>query len=701
MRIMKKLVINISIALTLAPPLAAIAQDTITVAEYGKEQKLGEAGVRGRRKGTTKLWTTAENKELISTAGLRVAACCNLGESFVNSASVDVNYSDAATGAKQIRLLGLSGTYVQMLTENIPNFRTVAAPYALGYIPGSWMQSIQVSKGITSVKQGYEAMTGQINVEYKKPQQPDPDFLAVNLYGNSKGRIEGNADATFKLPSGWGTTLLAHYDKDLRHHDMNHDGFADMPQVQQYNVMNRWYYETESYEFQVGAKFLDEKRCSGQLGKSSSSDILSPVPFLINIDSRRVEGFMKNAYKRGCDHGCNFALVLSGSYHDQNNAFGNKAELSLPNKRFTQYDVAHTNLYGCLMYEGGWNNDRHTLSTGAAMNYDGMKRTTLIPYTLSPNPNTAVKPTRRQHETVGGLYTQYALNLGNKFLIQTGARFDYSNLWGAFFTPRLHLKYTPNHHMNFRLSAGKGYRTAFVLDENSYLLSGGRKVVLHDGEALRESDWNAGIAAQFKVTVGSHNLDIAADYSYTDFQKQAVMDFDRDPHAVNIYQLQGRSFSQVAQVELSYPFFTSFTASAAFRWTDARCTYDGVLRERPLTSRYKAILTLQYRTRLDHWQFDATLTVNGKGRMPQPDVIDGEKQWSEYYKAFPQLSTQVTRNFRRWSIYLGGENLTNFTQKNPIVAADNPWSNRFDPTMVWGPVDGWMLYAGLRFNLPR
>lgn len=676
--------------LTSLSATATAVEDTISTTNYGKEQHLSEAGVRGRRKATAKLWTSAENTELITTAGLRVAACCNLGESFVNSASVDVNYSDAATGAKQIRLLGLSGTYVQMLTENIPNFRTVAAPYALGYIPGPWMQSIQVSKGITSVKQGYEAMTGQINVEYKKPQQLNPDLLAVNLYGNSKGRIEGNADATFKLPSGWGTTLLAHYDKDLRAHDMNHDGFADMPQVQQVNIMNRWHRQTEHYEFQVGAKYIDETRRSGQLSTLNPQPSTLP-PYLISIDTRRVEGFMKNAYIGGCDHGCNVALILSGSYHDQNAAFGNEAGLTNPIYRFTRYDVAQTNLYGSLMYEGAWRHEHHKLSTGISFNYDGMKREHHL-----TNVSGLISP--RQHESVGGIYAQYALNLGDKLLIQPGLRLDYSNLWGAFLTPRLHLKYSPSHHMNFRLSAGRGYRTAFVMDENSYLLSGSRQVVLHDGEALREADWNAGLSAQFKPIVAGHTLEITADYTYTDFQKQAVLDFDQDAHAVHIYALQGRSFSQVAQIELSYPFFTGFTATAAFRWTDARCTYNGTLRERPLTSRYKGLLSLQYKTFDQHWQFDATLALNGPGRLPDPGT---EALWDARFKAFPTLTAQITYNLRKWSFYLGGENLTNFTQKLPIIDAADPWGNRFDPTMVWGPVDGWMLYAGLRFNLPR
>lgn len=683
----------LALIIAMAEAAPAFSQDSLHVAEYGKEQKLQEAGVRAKRKANAKLWTTAENKELITSAGLRVAACCNLGESFVNSASVDVNYSDAATGAQQIRLLGLSGTYVQMLTENFPNFRTIAAPYALGYIPGPWMQSIQVSKGITSVKQGYEAMSGQINVEYKKPQQPDPDWVAVNAYGDSEGRVEGNVDATFKLPSGWGTTLLAHYSKDLTHHDENHDGFADMPQTQQYNFMNRWHYQTPNYEFQVGAKYLGEMRRSGQLGSSKHPAPLNP--YLINIDTRRVEGFMKNAYIGGCEHGCNVALILSGSYHDQNANYGNEAI------RFTRYDVSQANFYSSLMYEGAWRSDHHKLSVGLSANYDQLKRDVLLPM------GSATQAAPKQHETVVGAYAQYALNIHDKWLLQPGVRYDYSNLWGSFVTPRLHVKYTPNHHMNFRASAGKGYRTSFTLDENSYLLASSRKVVT-DGEPLRESDWNMGLQAQLKPRIAGKTLEITAEYYYTRFQKQAVIDFDRDPHAVHIYQLDGKkSFSHVGQLELSYPFFTGFTATAAFRYTDARCTFTdamgiGHLRERPLTSRYKGLLTLQYKTRLDHWQFNATLALNGPGRLPDAYTLaDGTPSWEAEYKAFPQLTAQITRNFRHWSIYVGGENLTNFRQQNPIIASGDPWGNNFDPTMVWGPVDGWMLYAGLRYNLPR
>ena len=654
---------------------------------------LHETEVLGRKQTSLKMWHTAENSELITSAGLKHAACCNLGESFVSTAAVDVNYSDASTGAKQIKLLGLSGTYVQMLTENIPNFRTVAAPFGLGYVPGPWMQSIQVSKGITSVKQGYEAMTGQINIEYRKPQMPEADWINLNLYGNSKGRIEGNADATFKMKDPrWGTTLLVHYDRDLTSHDENNDGFQDMPKTEQVNVMNRWAFLSDTYEFQIGARYLNENRQSGQLEAKVQN------PYLIHLETNRVEAFMKNGYMWNNEHESSLALITSGSYHCQNNHFGLK-----------HYDVDQSTAYASLIFENQWTQS-HKLSVGLSINYDGYNR----------QPNNYLQQSfdlsmlhPSCHEITGGGYAQYTFSVfddhghDGKFLIQPGIRVDYSNLWGTFVTPRLHMRWTPTEWVNLRASAGKGYRTSFTLDENNYLMSSSRHIVM-DSETQREEDWNVGASVMFKPTLFGQELNFTAEYYYTDFQKQAVIDMDRNPHAVHIYQLDGKSRSHVVQLEASYPFFKGFNATLAYRYTDSKTTFidangNKALRERPLTSRYKALCSLQYKTPKDMFQFDATIALNGPGRMPDPYTkADGSLSWDKEYKAFPQLNAQVTYNIRKnFSLYIGGENLTNFTQKNPIIAADDPWGENFDPTMTWGPIDRWMLYAGLRFNLPR
>lgn len=642
---------------------------------------LGEVNVVRRRFGTTKLRSSAMNVDIISSAELSRAACCNLGESFVTNPSVDVSYSDAATGAKQIKLLGLSGTYVQMMTENIPNYRGAAAPYGLGYVPGPWMQSIQVSKGSSSVKNGYESITGQINVEFKKPQLPEADWVSANLFASSTGRYEANADATLKLSKRWSTSLLAHYENETMAHDANHDGFADIPRVEQYNLWNRWAYMGDHYVFQAGIKALSEWRNSGQVNHGGNP---GQELYKIGIDTRRYEAFTKNAYIFNKEKNTNLALILQGTFHNQDAVYGHKL-----------YDVDQTNVYASLLFETEFSK-QHSLSTGLSFNYDGYDQR----YRLT---NDVELPRLKsfEKESVPGAYVQYTYNLEDKLILMGGIRGDYSSMHGFFVTPRAHVKYNPNEFVNFRLSAGKGYRTNHVLAENNYLLASSRKVRIA-GDLDQEEAWNYGASISSYIPLFGKTLNLNAEYYYTDFLKQVVVDMDTDPHEIAFYNLNGRSYSHVFQVEANYPLFKGFTLTAAYRFTDAKTTYNGELKERPLTSRYKGLVTASYKTPLEIWQFDATLQLNGGGRMPSRYILeDGTPSWSARYGSFEQLSVQITRYFRHWSIYVGGENLTNFKQKNPIIDAANPWGENFDSTMIWGPVHGAKAYIGIHFNWAR
>lgn len=641
--------------------------------------ELTEVQVVSRKLGTMKLRNSVMNEDMITSAELSRAACCNLGESFVTNPSVDVSYSDAATGAKQIRLLGLSGTYVQMLTENIPNYRGAAAPYGLGYVPGPWMQSIQVSKGTSSVKNGYEALTGQINVEFKKPQTAD--MVSANLFASSTNRYEANADASIQLSPRWTTMLLAHYENETKSHDSNNDGFADIPKVEQYNVWNRWAYMGDHYVFQAGIKAMTEERNSGQVSHNGG---LITDPYMIRIKTNRYEFFTKNAYIFNKEKVTNLALILSGTIHNQDATYGRKL-----------YDVDQKNVYASLLFETDFS-PLHSLSTGLSFNYDGYDQH----YRLTNNASDArVKSLSK--ESVSGAYAQYTFNKDDKFILMAGLRGDYSNEYDFFVTPRAHIKYNPNEYVHFRLSAGKGYRTNHVLAENNFLLASSRKVNIPE-RLEQEEAWNYGASVSTYIPIFGKTLNVNAEYYYTDFLNQVVVDMDTDPHAVSFLNLDGKSYSRAFQVEATYPFFEGFSLTAAYRHTDAKTTYNGELQEKPLTGKYKGLLTASYQTPLGLWQFDATLQMNGGGRMPTPYALtDGSLSWNYRYGSFEQLSAQVTRYFRHWSVYVGGENLTNFKQKNPIIGASDPWGDQFDSTMIWGPMHGAKFYVGLRFNLAR
>ena len=471
-----------------------------------------------------------------------------------------------------------------------------------------------------------------------------------------------------------------HYENETKAHDGNDDGFVDIPQVEQYNVWNRWAYMGDHYVFQAGFKALSETRSSGQ---STHGDMYSGELYKVGIDTERYELFTKNAYIFDKEKNTNLALILSTSWHNQDAMYGRKL-----------YNVDQTNTYASLMFETEFN-PQNSFSAGLSFNYDAYDQH----YRLNNNADTPFKASDK--EAVPGAYVQYTLNLHDQWMLMAGLRGDYSSKHGFFVTPRAHLKYNPNDYVHFRLSAGKGYRTNHVLAENNYLLSSSRKVEIAKNLDMEEA-WNLGASVSTYIPVFGKTLNVNAEYYYTDFRKQVVVDMDSNPHEVAFYNLDGRSYSHVFQVEASYPFFKGFTLTGAYRLTDAQTTYKGQRMEKPLTGKYKGLLTASYQTPLGIWQFDATLQLNGGGRMPAPyELADGQLSWSRRYGSFEQLSMQVTRYFRRWSIYVGGENLTNFKQKSPIIDAANPWGDNFDSTMIWGPVHGAKAYVGIRFNLAR
>ncbi len=667
------------------------------------EKQLGEVQVTARKAGTSRL-AGAVNGIAINKDELFKAACCNLGESFTTNPSVDVAYNDATTGARQIKLLGLAGTYVQMLTENIPNFRGAALPYALGYVPGPWMKGIQVSKGSASVKNGYESITGQIDVEYLKPD--DDQGVTVNLYGDTKTRIEANADANLHLSYKWSTELLLHHENSFQNHDENEDGFYDKPTVEQYNVQNRWKYKSDRYIMHAGLAALKEIRSGGQSEHSMLHAIHGGDLYTISLNTRRYEGYMKHAFVLNPDQGSNIALMASASMHQLDAHYGYK-----------KYRVNEKNVYASLMYET--NIDKpHNLSVGLSFNHDYLGQYLLTGGTEVQQPECHTQQAAgvaadytnmlpqdgrlNERENTSGIYAQYTYSLDTRLTAMAGVRLDYSSLHRkAFVTPRFHIKYTPADFLSVRLSAGKGYRTVFALAENNYLLASGRQLVVAD-RLRQEAAWNYGVSSAFYIPLAGKTLKLNAEYYYTRFSNQAVVDYDSDSRVILIDNLRGKSFSHTFQIDATYPVLKGLELTAAYRLNDVKCTYGGVLREKPLTSRYKGLLTASYKTPLGLWQVDATLQLNGGGRNPEPYVLsDHTYSWNRTFPAYEQVSAQITRWFRHWSVYVGGENLTGFRQKRSIYGYMDPWSTDFEPTLVWGPVHGRMFYAGIRINIGR
>lgn len=643
-------------------------------------EALNEVVVAGRKAGAHMSRIDPLTTTNITGEELCKAACCNLSESFETNASVDVSYSDAATGAKQIQMLGLSGNYVQMMTENMPNFRGLATPYGLGYVPGPWMESIQVSKGTSTVINGYEALTGQINVEYKKPVNSEKFF--INLFGSSAGRAESNINGSIHLNEKWSTAILAHYSEDLMSMDENDDGFRDEPVMKQANFINRWNYDNHNgFTTQFGIKILDENRLGGQM--DFEDDVPSTDLYGINIDTRRYEGFTKAGYVFD-DNYTSLALVASYSFHDQGAFYGLK-----------QYDATQKSAYANLIFQSYLGGENSKFSTGVSFQADDFDEDLILNFKDS---NTLQKFTR--NEVVPGVFFQYTYSIPEKLTLIAGIRSDFHNIHGTLITPRLHMKYNLNEDWVVRASAGKGYRSPNVLAENSFLLASSRTLNIA-GDIDQEEAWNYGANITRYFDINGRELTINAEYYRTDFINQLVVDADQSVDAVYFYNLDGKSFANNFQVEAKYEIIRGLDMVAAWRINNVKTTIGGEVVDRPLRSKYKGLLNLSYATPMKKWQFDFTTQFNGKGRIPSTATNPLEYQRADSFDPYQIMNGQVTKYFRTWNVYIGVENLANFTQSNPIIGGDDPFGEYFDSSLIWGPVMGRKIYFGLRFSIVR
>ena len=702
---------------------------------------LEEVNIVERKMAVLRSRVSALQVETLTGEALCMAACCNLSESFETSASVDVAYSDAATGAKQIRLLGLSGTYVQMLTENTPNIRGLAQSFGMEYIPGPWMEAIQVSKGTSSVLNGYEAIAGQINVEYLKPQTQDP--IALNAMISTETHTEVNASGGWDLNDKVSTGILFHAQNMSLELDHNHDGFLDMPKNTNVNLLNRWYVKTGDYTGQFLVRGLYDRR-QGGLTKEATESL---SPYKIDLNTWRVDGFMKNGYVFDAETGTSIGIIASASYHNQQNTYGSR-----------QWNAAQTNAYINAIFQTSfddsatdlWDDHEYKLSAGLSVNYDRYDEAiTAYSHPLPEGKGDALSVVDLSRwEVTPGVFAEYTYTYKDKVTLLMGIREDYSTRYGFFTTPRMNLRYAPFEWWTLRGSIGLGYRTPNAIADNAAYLASNRVyqfytplhnatphyTTLHNDSLAQEQSLNTGLSTVFYIPLGKKELQLSGEYYYTVFADGVIADMDRSLHGVTLYNMHdvenAEYFSHNWQVEATMEILRGWTMTAAFRYTDVKQTSfnsavgEYQLRDKPLQNKFKGIITTSYQTPLKTWQFDLTAQFNGEGRMPDGFVIpEGSKQYHTlangqvYHKWYPQLLGQVTKFFRTWSIYLGAENMTNFTQDSPIVGDRlevkgerqeargtgfiNPHSSTYDASMIWAPIHGWKLYLGFRWALER
>jgi outer membrane receptor for ferrienterochelin and colicins len=641
---------------------------------------LNEVEVRYRRKTTELSFFAPIQVQLISEKELLKAACCNLSESFETTPSVDVAFTDAVTGTRQIQLLGLSGPNIQLTRENMPDVRGLSALYGMNYTAGPWMEGIQLSMGAGSVVNGFEAIAGQINVELRKPE--NTDLMYLNVYASEMGRYEGNANFSHVFNKRWSTGLLLHGKSQQRALDHNHDGFLDNPLSDALVAINRWKYQGEDgWQIQLGVKgaILNDK--SGVGGFHEDRELHQGHLWGAEVATRRAEGWAKIGKVFQHKPGASIGLQLSAISHEQQAFFG-----------LRRVDGDQQSAYANLIYQDILGNTNHQYKTGLSFQWDKFHEY-------------ANSQWFHRNEQIPGAFFEYTYHFLEKLTAVAGIRADHHNNFGFFATPRIHLSYTPNELTVIRLSAGRGQRTASIWAENIGIWASSRNVVLRGVDEgtpyglQPEVAWNSGINFTRGFEIGDRAATFTTAYYYTHFVNQVVVDFDESPQQLFMYNLEGQSYSHSAMAQLDMELIRGLDARLAYRFNDVRTTYGDRLLEKPLLSRHRAFLNLAYATESD-WHVDLTVNWQGSKRIPGTGANPLEFQLPERSPDFYIVNAQISKRWgEKYDLYLGAENLLGFTQAHPILGAADPFGAYFDSSMVWGPIFGRNIYIGGRWRI--
>lgn len=649
------------------------------------QEKLEEVKVESKKRGIVKSASKISNTSVVTSKELLKAACCNLAESFETNPTIDVNFSDALTGTKQIKMLGLTSPYILISEENIPSVRGASQAYGLSFTPGTWVESIQITKGAGSVVNGYESISGQINTELIKPLKDIPFFL--NAYGATDSRFELNTHFNKKVSDYWSTSLFVHGNTRIAKNDMNNDGFLDNPPGKQINLTNRWQYTNpeSGWVTFLNLRYMKDDKQSGEINFDPDRDKLTTNYWGSEITTERIDFTSKVGYvfKDMPFQSIGFQNALSN--HNQQSYFG-----------LNQYDSKQQSFYSNLIFNSIIGNTMHKFTSGLNFTYDK--------YAEFVNGNDV----SRIDNSVG-TYFEYTYDDLDKFSYILGGRFDYHNRLGAFFTPRLHLKYKPWEKAAFRISAGRGKRAANIFAENQNLFASSRAFSVLDTNGKvyglhPEIAWNYGMSFTQNFILLGKSADAAIDFYRTDFQNQAVVDVMNSPQQVLFYNLKGKSFANSLQVDFNIELVKHLNLRTAYKYFDIATAYLSGNFQRPLQAKHRFFGNLEYETHIvkkgKQWKFDYTFNWLGKQQLPNTETNSIEDSLPEFSPSFGVMNAQITRTFSStFEMYVGGENIGNYQQDKAILGSSNPFEPNFDTSIVYAPIFGQMYYAGLRFKI--
>ena len=613
--------------------------------------------------------------EELTAIELRKAACCNLSESFETNASVDVNITDAVSGAKKIQMMGLDGVYTQIQMENIPYLRGLESAFGLSSLSGTWIESIQITKGTGNVVNGYESMAGLVNLELKKPDEMEKIYL--NVYQNIFGRSEFNFNKGIILNPKWSTGFLGHVSSTYGNIDRNKDAFRDLPTGDNTAFMNRWAYKGKKMEAQFGINFYRDRKVGGQTSFfRNEENQVDTVNYGVLINSKHIDIYGKTGFfgKRPMQ---SLGIVYNIKHQEIDGFFGLKNFSGLEKRGYIN-----------VIYDDIIGTSDHKIKVG----------TSFVAIDISQKADTL---SQKRMELVPGIFAEYTYT-GRRLTGVFGSRYDYHSIFREQFSPRVHLKYLLSEMTDLRFTAGKGWRVPnFIIDNISLLASS--KQWIAPSETKPEISWNIGGSLVHEMKIFERKATISLDFYHTRFENQLIVDRDDAINAIVFSNLKNSSFSNSFQTEFSFSPIKNLDIRLAYKFLDVEAKYGNEMRQQVMIPRQRGFVNIAYITRNKRWEYDFTCSVFSPSRLPiQRDMTNDTLLISDMKSPiYAMINAQITHIYKKFDFYLGGENLTNSTQKNPIIDAANPFGSKFDATNIYMPITGINIYVGIRYAIAK
>lgn len=642
------------------------ASDTLSlnIQIKSKLTELGEVVVTGTMKETF-VKDSPVKVNVVSREYLQKTGAENLMESvnYLNGLYQEV--SCGVCGTNSVRINGMDGPYTAVLIDGMPIMGALASVYGLNGINQSMVRNVEIIKGPNSTLYGSEAMGGVINVITRNVSDGPTFSVDASASSHEETNLGLVSSADYKKAN----TIIGidglYFNNFLDH---NSDGFADVTKRKKLSVFNKWSFNRSNAKtFDLAFKLYLEDRLGGL--EDYTKDLRGSAEIYGEaITTQRFEMLGSYDFPWNTE---DIRAEFSYSYHKQDSYYG------------TYHYEANQQIYFTnLIWDKRFTSWRQLL-VGATSRVDALDQTF---------DGIRLGEGSRDIRFIPGLFAQYEHIFSENIKALAGIRIDHHENHGFIYSPRLNAKFDITGHTTLRLNGGTGFRIVNLFTEEHETLTGSRQVVIEE-QLDPERSVNGTVNLNQIIDIGISVLNVDLDVFYTHFNNQIIPDYSQ-ANEIRYHNLEGYSVSRGISVSAAHNFPFSLQYSVGFTVQDVFKSNNGIRSDVHFAPDWSGVFTASYTLPNTQTSIDYSGRIVGSMRLPE---------YSGYRNKSPLFSEHNVRVSRKFGDkitgYLSAKNLGNYTQQNPIIAPDRPFSDDFATDHVYGPLQKRRFMVGFQYQI--